>query len=168
MNPAQKEANKVIKNLESGGFFIDCPCCGESMNAKESNLFFLDDFPPAAKTIYDQKVKDLKDRKEQLKNRKIEIPQVSQLVSRAVNVGHILERMAPAMKGFRFDREDCRSLFDPIDYVVFQGMSNKKKIENIFFMDIKSGNARLNNVQREIKEAVSSNNVNFDIYEVPE
>ena len=166
MRPNKKDAENIIKSLETTGFYVDCPCCGESMGVKKATLFFMDDFPTEAKEIYNRKLAEQKQRKSDIKKRKIEIPQVSQVVSRAVNVGHILERMAPAMRGFQFERGDCRSLFDPIDYIVFQGMTKTKVIENVIFMDIKSGNARLNNVQREIKNAIENKNVSFDVYEV--
>jgi predicted Holliday junction resolvase-like endonuclease len=60
-----------------------------------------------------------------------------------VNIGFILERIAPAMKAFEFDRNDCRSLFDPIDYIIFSGLTCHGKVDRLIFADIKTGNARL-------------------------
>ena len=32
----------------------------------------------------------------------------------SVNLGFVLERIAPSLDGFTFDRNDCRSMFDPL------------------------------------------------------
>ena len=55
-------------------------------------------------------------------------------------------------------------MFDPIDYVIFEGLSEKQKVEKIIFMDIKSGKARLSQKQKKIKEAVDNKHVQFKTY----
>ena len=44
-------------------------------------------------------------------------------------------------------------MFD-IDYIIFEGLSEKKRVEKIIFMDIKSGKARLSQKQKKIKAAI--------------
>jgi predicted Holliday junction resolvase-like endonuclease len=58
-----------------------------------------------------------------------------------IEVFCILERIAPVLEEFRFNKNDCRSLFDPIDYVIFDGLHKNGKVQKIFFIDIKSGGA---------------------------
>ncbi len=65
------------------------------------------------------------------------------------------------MGAFRFNHNDCRSLFDPIDYVIFEGLSKKGTVDKIFFVDIKTGNARLSSKQKEIKAVINGKKVNF-------
>ena len=55
-------------------------------------------------------------------------------------------------------------MFDPIDYVIFEGLSEKQKVEKIIFMDIKSGKARLSQKQKKIKAAVDNKQVQFKTY----
>ena len=55
-------------------------------------------------------------------------------------------------------------MFDPIDYVIFEGLSEKQKVDKNIFMDIKSGKARLSQKQRKIKEAVDNKKVQFKTY----
>ncbi len=68
------------------------------------------------------------------------------------------------MKSFRFNSNDCRSLFDPIDYIIFEGLSAKGKVERILFTDIKTGNARLNNHQKEIRSVIAKKRLLWDVY----
>jgi len=69
------------------------------------------------------------------------------------------------MKDFCFDRNDCRSLFDPIDYIIFEGLSKKNSVSKILFAEIKTGKARLNNHQKEIRSLVERKRVEWDTYQ---
>jgi predicted Holliday junction resolvase-like endonuclease len=69
------------------------------------------------------------------------------------------------MKDFCFDRNDCRSLFDPIDYIIFEGLSQKNSVSKILFVEIKTGKARLNNHQKEIRSLVERKRVEWDTYQ---
>ena len=84
--------------------------------------------------------------------------------AKAINLGFLLERLAPTLDGFTFNKNDCRSMFDPIDYVIFEGLSEKQKVDKIVFVDIKTGGARLTPKQRKIKQVVEDKNVGFKTY----
>jgi len=159
-----KEAKEIISTLETGDFYIQCPCCDEPVPLKKAGLFFLDEFTSDAKELYQQHKQDLKDRERALKEQRKAIPLKSQVGAKAVNIGFILERLAPTMQGFRFDRNDCRSLFDPIDYVIFEGLSKKGAVSKIIFSDIKTGAAKLSKKQKEIKTLVEKKKIGWDTY----
>ncbi|NJE06902.1 hypothetical protein E3E36_12320, partial [Thermococcus sp. M36] len=71
---------------------------------------------------------------------------------------------APTFKTFRFEHNDCRSLFDPIDYVIFEGLHKKGKVEKIIFTDIKTGAARLKPNQKEVKNLIVNKKLEFKFY----
>ena len=112
-----KEAKDIIHTLEENRFYAECPCCGEPILLKDAGLFYLDGFSNEAERIYKTKVAELKERERELRQRREAISVDSEVKTEAVNIGFILERIAPCMKGFCFERNDCRSLFDPIDYI---------------------------------------------------
>lgn len=163
-----KDAEQIIGTLERGNFYAECPCCEEPITLKNAGLFYLDDFTPDAEKLYAQKLTELKERAAALKRLRKSISQKSEIGARAVNIGFILERLAPSMKAFRFDRNDCRSLFDPIDYVIFEGLSAKGRVSKIIFADIKTGGSRLKSSQKEIKTLVEKKQVEWDVYKKKE
>ena len=61
----------------------------------------------------------------------------------AVNLGKIVEKIVPSFASFSYEPGDCRALFEPIDYLVFSGLAKQNQVEALFFVDVKSGNARL-------------------------
>lgn len=163
----KKKAQDLIRAIERGGFHCECPCCGEVMRLSDANLFYLDDFTPKALDRYQQMLDAIKSRRKELNEQRKNIPIRSQVGAASVNIGFILERIAPSLKSFAFSHNDCRSLFDPIDYVIFDGLSRKGIVENIIFADIKTGKARLQQNQKEIRSVVENKKIEFNTY-IPE
>lgn len=154
----------IINFLVKGNFFAECPCCEEEISLKKAGLFDNNNFSQGALEIYEQQLQVIKERKEELKKIRLAGTTKSQVGARTTNIGFILERLAPAMGSFRFNYNDCRSLFDPIDYIIFEGLSTKGHVDKIFFVDIKTGAARLSKKQREIRDVIDSKKVNFKKY----
>ncbi len=165
---SKRDAGSIIKALEDGGVMAECPCCGEPMRLRDAGLFFLDDFTEDAADLYQELKSEQRQRRKELRARRKSIPLDSEVRTTAVNIGNILERLCPALDGFRFQKNDCRSLFDPIDYVIFEGLSEKDKVSRIIFSEIKTGRARLSAKQRQIRDAVEAGKVEFDTYEMGE
>lgn len=159
------DAHELIDLLESEGFWAECPCCGEPIRLGDAGLFYLDDFSPKALDLYNARQLELKAREKELKMSRNSIRTKSEVGAKATNIGFLLERLAPSMKGFAFERNDCRSLFDPIDYVIFEGLSKKRSVSRIIFADIKTGGAQLAKKQRAIKELVAKKRVQWDVYD---
>jgi len=159
------EATKLIKLLVKGNFYCECPCgCGEEINLKNAGLFYLNELTPAAERERKAMLDELREQRLGLRAMKNNMTKRAQLTTKSVNIGFILERLAPSLKSFRFSHNDCRSLFDPIDYVIFEGLSKNKTVNKIIFTDIKSGAASLKNTQKEIKSLVQNHKVEFRTY----
>lgn len=160
--PIKKSSHhEIIQTLKSGNFFIECPNNKEDVSLKKAPLFDNDNFPDEALEIYEAHLEEVRITKERLKKMKQTGATKSEIGALSINIGFILERLAPTMTAFRFNHNDCRSLFDPIDYVIFEGLANKGRVDKIFFVDIKTGNARLTKRQKEIKSVINDKKVNF-------
>lgn len=157
----KSKAKEIIRILENGGFYAECPCCNEPVLLKSCGLFYLDEFTQEARELYEQAQEDLKKKAVKLKDQRRAISRTSEIGAKAVNLGFILERLAPSLGAFRFERNDCRSLFDPIDYLIFEGLSTKGAVGRIFFVDIKTGGSRLQVNQKQIKALVESKKIAF-------
>ena len=156
-----KAAKEVINSLNNGNFYCICPCgCGEEIKLKDAGLFYLNDFTEDGKEAYQTLQDDLKKQRLKLSRKK----KLKSKHTQSVNFGFISEKIVTAMDTFPFDHKDCRSLFKPIDYIIFEGLSNKGSVSKIIFTEIKSGNAYLNGHQKEIKNLVANKKVQLKIY----
>ena len=87
--------------------------------------------------------------------------------SRSVLGGQFSEQLAPYLPDFPFSPTECRFLGKPIDFIVFKGMDDKK-IEEIVFVETKSGKSRLSSQEKGLKEAIEKRKVSWKEYRVPE
>jgi predicted Holliday junction resolvase-like endonuclease len=165
VNP-KKVAEEIIRGLETSHLYAECPCpdCGENFPLRDARLFYLDDFSAEAVKLYQQRIEELKKNEQGIKEMRKKIKRKSKIGAEATNVGFLLERLAPCMKTFPFEKNDCRSLFDPIDYIVFEGLSKGGPVNRIVFMDIKTGQARLTGSQPEIRSLIERKRVMWDTY----
>lgn len=76
--------------------------------------------------------------------------------SYSVNLGKITEHLVPFHKSFlsQFNPKDARFIGSPIDLLVFDGYADKKDEYIIYFVEVKTGNSKLTEVQKKVKEAV--------------
>ena len=87
--------------------------------------------------------------------------------SRAVLSGQFSEQIAPYLPDFPFTPTEARFIGKPIDFVVFKGM-DEQNIDEIIFVEIKSGQSQLSKVQKSLKSAIENKKVSWHEYKVPE
>ena len=87
--------------------------------------------------------------------------------SRAVLSGQFSEQLAPYLPDFPYKPTEARFIGKPIDFVVFKGM-DEKKIDEVVFVEVKSGQSQLSKVEKTLKSAVENKNVSWHEYKVPE
>jgi predicted Holliday junction resolvase-like endonuclease len=89
------------------------------------------------------------------------------LKSRAILGGQFSEQLAPFLPDFKYLPTECRFVGKPIDLIVFKGMDNKD-INEVVFVEIKSGNAKLSPVEKKLKETIKNKKVRWEEYRIPE
>ena len=103
----------------------------------------------------------------QMKEKIHEIREDAIKQSRSVLAGQFSEQLAPYLPDFPYKPTEARFIGKPIDFVVFKGM-DEKNIGEVVFVEVKSGQSKLNGVQRALKSAIENRNVSWYEYKVPE
>lgn len=85
--------------------------------------------------------------------------------SKNVITGQITEQLAPYLPDFPYNPKDARFIGNPIDYIVFNGLS-ESEIKEIVFVEVKSGRSGLNKNERLVRNAIEDKNVKFEIYRI--
>ena len=86
--------------------------------------------------------------------------------SRAVLGGQVAEQLAPYLPGFPCSFEDARFLGKPLDYVCFSGASSGE-IDEIVFVEVKTGEASLSKVEKSARQAIIDGRVRWVEYRIP-
>ena len=87
--------------------------------------------------------------------------------SRSVLSGNFSEQLAPYLPDFGYSPTECRFMGKPIDFIVFKRM-DEKKINEVVFVEVKSGNSKLSQQEKNLKETIKNKRVKFVEYKVPE
>lgn len=82
---------------------------------------------------------------------------------RAVVGGQVSEQLAPYFPDFPFSPSEARFIGKPVDFLVFVGM-DRKHIEKVVFVEVKTGSARLSSQERLLREAIDAGRVEWLTY----
>ena len=89
------------------------------------------------------------------------------LKSRAVLSGMFSEQLAPYLPNFNFKPTEVRFMGKPVDFIIFKGM-DEKNIDEVVFVEVKSGKSQLNKVEKSLKKAIENKKVKWEEYRIPE
>jgi predicted Holliday junction resolvase-like endonuclease len=134
--------------------------CDHSYRLADSVLFYRSNFPTEALPGRDLKLEELRLAKEELKSLRKSLTTGFTQRSFDVTLGKTIEKVVPGLREFPYRPEDCRVLYEPIDYIVFNGLA-KGSLTSVDFVELKSGNANLSRDQRSIRDAVEDHRVSF-------
>lgn len=156
------QTEELIENLKKSDLWAECPC-GEEFKISEAVIFDgTKSFPKEALEIQLAMIEGIEEAKRALEKKKKLASSKSEITTTAVNIGKNLEKVFPTLKDFKWCLPDCRFLSDPIDMIVFNGLSINK-IESISFIETKSGRARLNDHQKAVRDAVNDQKITYKV-----
>ena len=103
-----------------------------------------------------QKLKDLsllkKQRKDAVKK------------SRAVIGGQVAEQLAPYLPEFPCNPGDVCFLGKPVDFIGFTGLTESDEIHEVMFIEVKTGQSKLNGHAKQLKDAIQKGRVRYVEY----
>lgn len=80
--------------------------------------------------------------------------------SRATLTGKITEHFIPYLPDFPYDPQDARFLGAPIDFIVFDGMS-EGELKEIVLVEVKTNSSSLSKRERQLRDAVNEGRVKW-------
>ncbi len=86
--------------------------------------------------------------------------------SRAVIGGQVVEQVAPFLPNFPCSPSDAHFIGKPIDFLAFSGLSDHNCVDEILFIEVKTGLSTLSNREKEVKKAVEEGRVRYVEYRV--
>ena len=163
----------LLSKLQKSNLIATCPNCqGEFLLSKTILFDGTKQFPPKAEekklTLTEElneQNQEIKDRLDALKKFKISVDKTSEARAISTGLGKVMQNVLPYYKDFdsQVSLADCRFIAAQLDIIVFNGASNNH-IKNITFMDAKTGAAKLEKNQRQIRDAVNDGKVRLELF----
>ena len=95
------------------------------------------------------KIKEGKSRKDAIKR------------SKAVISGQVIEQIAPLLPDFPCSPADAKFLGQPIDYIAFVSDKTNSLIDEVLFIEVKTGASTLSKREKSLKRAVEQGRVRY-------
>ncbi len=89
------------------------------------------------------------------------------LRSQAATVGRVSEQLVPYFPQFQWNPKDARFLGSPLDFVVFDGLS-EGCVQRIVFVEVKTGSSSLSVRERLVRDAVIQRRVEWREIQLPD
>lgn len=160
-NPSKDLTETVISVIRAedqvGGF---CPSCRQIFRLSEVELFYIPDRKKDFLTELRRKESEIDERVDA--ERKDAIKR-----SRASLMGNLFETVRPYLPGFKHHPGDLRGIWNPVDFISFNGLASNREVESITFLEVKTGRSSLNGVERSIQKAVEDGRVSFETVNCP-
>jgi len=154
--PAKNMVNMVLDVMRAEDQIAGyCPICHELFRISEVELFYIPDRKKDFLAEFRKKERELEERIDEEREDAINR-------SRASLMGKLFETVRPYLPDFRYHPGDLRGIWNPVDFVSFNGLAMNRDVESITFIEVKSGRSNLTNVERSILEAVKNGKVSFE------
>ena len=85
--------------------------------------------------------------------------------SRAVIEGNIAEQLAPILPGWKYTPSDCKFISAPVDYIIFNGLS-ENQVSEVVILEVKKDSSHPTKRQNSIKKAIEDGNVRYELYRI--
>mgnify|MGYP001614428339 CR=1 FL=1 len=140
-----------------------CPCCGEIVRVSDLHLKVK---KPIVKTwldTYEAKIIAMNEKEEKFSEKEQKIRDVAVKRGRDEAEKIVKKAILPIFTILKLDPYDVKPIMNPIDFIVFDGMTKKDKIKDIVFLSRASKIESLNLIRKQIKENISKKNYTWQV-----
>lgn len=139
-----------------------CPCCGKIVRVSDLHLQYRDEAPKTWLDEYESKLRelDVKIAEFDVQKGKIHTEAIARGRRRVIQTVNMC--IDDSISCLDFDPYDIKSLFSPIDFVVFNGMNHRKELDDIVFLGTKSRDK----IRKSLQKTINDENYDFMIARV--
>ena len=145
-----------------------CPCCGDIVRVSDLHLKVKG---PTTKTwldTYEAKIIAMSKEEEKFNEKEQKIRDVAVEKGRNEAKKIVNNVVLPIFRKLKLNPFDVKPILNPIDFLVFDGMTDKEKIKNIIFLSRISKIDSLNLIRKQIKETIASKNYIWQVGRIDE
>ncbi len=140
-----------------------CPCCGEIVRVSDLHLKVK---KPVTKTwldTHEAKIMAMSEKEQKFEEKE------KKLRDKAVEKGReeakkiVNNVILPIFRKLKLNPFDVKPILSPVDFLVFDGMTEEEKIKNIIFLSRVSKIESMNTIRKQIKEAISQKKYSWQV-----
>ncbi len=140
-----------------------CPCCGNIVRVSDLHLKVKKLIVKTWLDTYEAKIIAMNKQEEKFNEKEQKIRDVAVEKGRNEAKKIVNNVVLPIFRKLKLNPFDVKPIFNPIDFLVFNGMTEKEKIKDIIFLSKISKIESLNLIRKQIKEIISKRNYNWQV-----
>ncbi len=132
-----------------------CPCCGEIVRVSDLHLKVK---KPTVKTwldTYEAQIIVMSEKEGKFDEKEEKIRELAVKKGRDEAERIVSKVVLPIFRTLKLNPFDVKPVLNPVDFLVFNGMTDKEKIKDIIFLSKTSKIESLNLIRKQIKEVIS-------------
>jgi predicted Holliday junction resolvase-like endonuclease len=157
-----------------------CPCCGSVFLLTDAKLIFTERKENNSEygkylikqkelEIFEKQIEKMQNNLEKLQAKHEII--MEDIIEKAREVGRKnakskLKKLDPIFSGRKIDPQDVKVIFDPIEYVVFNGMHSGNGVKHIELIGRSAKTKRDENIEKNISQAIKVGNYEFKVLRI--
>lgn len=157
----QKEVLEFYSSLRH--IFGVCTCCGEIFRLSDCKLYQKKKPDNDWKEELDKEIQRLENLEEKIRE-KIETNKEAARTLGRQNADKLVKKIDKIFHPLKLNCNDCKVIFHPIDFIVFNGMNNNHgdcAIKEIMLLDKNNKSGQYLNIQRSIENVIKTKNYDW-------
>lgn len=150
-----REANTFISIFKAQrNIFGLCPLCGGIFRLSDTKISYRRKFPI---DWYDKLLAEgekIDENERTLEEELKDIRKKATERARRVLLPKLLRKVDPLFTSLGYFPQDVKAIFDPIDFVIFDGMNRAEEVKRIVFMDQQTENRGQRIIQKSIEKTI--------------
>ena len=144
-----------------------CPFCGEIHRLSELKLSYRGRVKRTWIDALRQKEEQMDCAEERFEEQRDEIREKAQEKGYK-QVPKLLKKCTPVVCAHGYYPQDLKALFDPVDFVIFDGLKRKEKVKQVVFFDGPAHNKQRERIQKSIKRVLKKGNYRWSTVKLDE
>ena len=140
-----------------------CPCCGEIVRVSDLHLKVK---KPVTKTwldTYEAKIIELSEKEEKFSEKEKKIREKAVEKGREEARKIVNNVVLPIFRKLKLNPFDVKPILSPVDFIVFDGMTEEEKIKNVIFLSKVSKIEAMKLIRKQIKDVISKKKYSWQV-----
>ena len=161
-------SNELIKFFSiQRQIFGVCSCCGEIFRLSDANVYLKKKPTPDWMDKLDASEKRIDKAEDKVDHEEKEVRETAREKGRK-QAEKAARKVDTIFHPNKFNPDDAKVMFHPVDFLIFNGMKNKNEIKNLVLFDREVKNKEQKALQKSIEKTVSKENYEFVTMQVSE
>lgn len=140
-----------------------CPCCNQFARVSDLRLIVKGPGTMTWLDSFEKQLLALSKKEMKFQEEEGELRELAREKGRKEAKKYVNKALSPSFKALKYDVDDVKPIFNPIDFLVFKGMNKKDQIDEIIMLSGKCNNAPLTTLRNQVKKAITKKNYDWQV-----